>query len=114
VGQGPRGAHGAGPSVEEGIAVMRELDQQIAPAGDHLYRLDLARWWVLLHEHLAHPSADTAVLAWDANRELVLRSGWDWAGMKSTLDQIMAVATTQLLEEIGPAPHAAAQSSDDD
>ncbi|HEY8599762.1 MAG TPA: hypothetical protein VIL85_15095 [Thermomicrobiales bacterium] len=65
----------------------------------HTYRLDLARWWELLAEHLAHPSADIAVLELTPDRALVLQSGWDWAGVKSVLDQTMAVATTQLLQE---------------
>ncbi len=67
----------------------------------HVYRLDLERWWALVQEHLAHPSADIAVLALEPDREFVFRSGWGWAGAKSTLDQIMAVATTQLLAEVG-------------
>lgn len=81
---------------------------QHAPDGDaaqgHIYRLDLARWWELLAEHLAHPSADIAVMELTPDRALVLQSGWDWAGVKSVLDQTMAVATTQLLKEYAAPP----------
>ena len=80
-----------------------QRDAAGVPARDpHVYRLDLARWWQLLAQHLAHPSADVAVLSLTPDRELVLQSGYDWAGVKSTLDQTMAVATTQLLEETSP------------
>lgn len=74
----------------------------IAGTTGHLYRLDLARWWELLAQHLAHPSADTAVVELTPEEVLLVRSGWDWAGLKSILDQTMAVATTQLLEELPP------------
>ena len=80
-----------------------QRDAAGVPARDpHIYRLDLARWWQLLAQHLAHPSADVAVLALTPDRELVLQSGYDWAGVKSTRDQTMAVATTQLLQELSP------------
>ncbi|MDP9371023.1 MAG: hypothetical protein M3Q65_00900 [Chloroflexota bacterium] len=67
-----------------------------------LYRIDLERWWAVLQQHLTHPSTDVAVLHLAPNRELLLRSGWGWAGVKSVLDQIMAVTTTQLLQELPP------------
>lgn len=73
--------------------------------GGHLYRLDLERWWALVRQHLAHPSADFTVLELDPEREFIFRSNWDWAGVKSTLDQVMAVATTQLLAEDGVPTH---------
>jgi hypothetical protein len=73
-------------------------------AQGHIYRLDLAQWWELLAQHLAHPSADATVLELTPDRVLVLRSGWDWAGVKSILDQTMAVATTQLLKEFATPP----------
>jgi len=66
------------------------------------YSLNLERWWVLVRQHLAHPSADIELVALDPARELLMRSGWDWAGTKSILDQAMAVATTQLLQELAP------------
>ncbi len=31
-------------------------------AAGRTYRLDLERWWALVEQHLAHPSADLAVL----------------------------------------------------
>lgn len=86
------------------MAVHRHDPEGDTPALGHIYRLDLTRWWELLAQHLAHPSADIAVLELTPDRELVLQSGWDWAGVKSVLDQTMAVTTTQLLEEFAAPP----------
>jgi hypothetical protein len=84
------------------MAAHREAPDA-APSNDLLYyHLDLERWWVLVRQHLAHPSADIDLVTLDPARELLLRSGWDWAGTKSVLDQAMAVATTQLLRERAP------------
>ena len=80
--------------------VLGEGPRDRGIAAGHTYRLDLERWWALVEQHLAHPSADLAVLRLTPERELLLRSGWDWAGVKRILDQVMAVATTQLLEEV--------------
>lgn len=79
-------------------------ERAATPTDDHAYRIDLARWWQLVEQHLAHPSADLRVVNLEPGRELLLRSGWDWAGVKSVLDQVMAVTTTQLLEELRAAP----------
>ena len=92
---------------------QHDLEGEAAAQG-HIYRLDLTRWWELLAQHLAHPSADIAVLELTPDRALVLQSGWDWAGVKSVLDQTMAVATTQLLKESGaPPPKRATQDADE-
>ena len=86
------------------MAVTQHDPEGEAAAQGHIYRLDLARWWELLAQHLAHPSADINVLELTPDRALVLQSGWDWAGVKSVLDQTMAVATTQLLKESDAPP----------
>jgi hypothetical protein len=80
--------------------VAQQERTEIDETAGHLYRLDLARWWELLAQHLAHPSADTTIVELTPDQVLLVRSGWDWAGLKSILDQTMAVATTQLLEEL--------------
>ncbi len=94
------------------MAVHQQDPEGDAAAQGHIYRLDLARWWELLAEHLAHPSAEIAVLELTPDRALVLQSGWDWAGVKSVLDQTMAVATTQLLKESGPPPRGREATAD--
>ena len=95
-----------------GVPPQRPTDDPTA--NKHLYQLDLARWWELLTEHLAHPSADATLLELLPDRRLTLRSGWDWAGIKGILDQTMAVATTQLLTEIAPPPAEQQPLSGDD
>ena len=85
------------------MAAHHELPGTVPPGGSQRYHLDLERWWALVRQHLAHPSADIDLMLLDPAHELLMRSGWDWAGTKSILDQAMAVATTQLLLELAPA-----------
>lgn len=84
------------------MAAHHESPDIVTPVGAQRYHLDLERWWALLQEHLAHPSADIELLVLEPQHELLLRSGWDWAGTKSILDQAMAVTTTELLSELPP------------
>ncbi len=85
------------------MAAHHESPGGTVPGGSQRYHLDLERWWALVRQHLAHPSADIDLMLLDPAHELLMRSGWDWAGTKSILDQAMAVATTQLLLELAPA-----------
>jgi len=85
------------------MAAHHESEDVVPPGGAQHYHLDLERWWALVRQHLAHPSADIDLVMLDPTHELLMRSGWDWAGTKSILDQAMAVATTQLLRELAPA-----------
>lgn len=96
------------------MAVHQHEREREDAAPGHIYRLDLTRWWELLAQHLAHPSADIAVLELTPDRALVLQSGWDWAGVKSVLDQTMAVATTQLLKESSAPPTKDEHANPDD
>jgi hypothetical protein len=90
------------------MAAHHESPDAVPRGGPQRYHLDLERWWALVRQQLAHPSADIDLMQLDPEHELLLRSGWDWAGTKSILDQAMAVATTQFLLELAPAdppPH---------
>ncbi len=84
------------------MAAHHESPDVVPPSEAQCYHLDLERWWALVRQHLAHPSADIDLVLLDPAHELLMRSGWDWAGAKSILDQAMAVATTQLLLELAP------------
>lgn len=84
------------------MAAHHESPDTVPHSGPQRYHLDLERWWALVRQHLAHPSADIDLVLLDPAHELLMRSGWDWAGTKSILDQAMAVATTQLLRELAP------------
>jgi hypothetical protein len=87
------------------MAAHHESPDAVSRRGAQQYSLDLERWWALVRQHLAHPSADIDLLRFDPARELLMQSGWNWAGTKSILDQAMAVVTTQLLRELAPAEH---------
>ena len=99
------------------MAAHHESPDTVPYAGAQHYHLDLERWWVLIRQHLAHPSADIDLVTLEPEYDLLLQSGWDWAGTKSILDQAMAVATTQLLRELAPSetlPQAGTRPQDDD
>lgn len=84
------------------MAAHHESPEIVPPDESQHYYLDLERWWALVRQQLAHPSADIDLVLLEPARQLLMRSGWDWAGTKSILDQAMAVATTQLLRERAP------------